>query len=81
MILPKNVTANEFRHALERDGFRQTKKRGGHLIFRHPDGRRVVLSYHGSGDTFPPKTLKAMIQDAGWTEEDIARLGLIPKKK
>ena len=70
-------TPNEFRHALERDGFRQSKKRGGHLIFRHLDGRRVILSYHVSGDTFPPKTLKAMIKDAGWTEEDLVRLGLI----
>jgi predicted RNA binding protein YcfA (HicA-like mRNA interferase family) len=77
MILPRNITANEFKHALERDGFKQTKKKGGHLIFRRPDGRRVVLSYHRSGDTFPPKTLKSMIQDANWTEEDLKRLGLI----
>ncbi len=81
MILPKNVTANKFRLALEKDGFRQTKRGGGHLIFRHPNGRRVVLSYHRSRDTFPPKTLKSMIQDAGWAEEDLHRLGLISKKK
>jgi predicted RNA binding protein YcfA (HicA-like mRNA interferase family) len=77
MILPKNVTANEFKHALERDGFKRTKKRGGHLLFRHPDGRRVTLSFHRPQDTFPPKTLKSMIQDAGWTEKDLTRLGLI----
>ncbi len=77
MSLPKNITANELKHALERDGFKQTKKKGGHLIFRHTDGRRVVLAYHRSGNTFPPKTLKSMIQDAGWTEEDLKRLGLI----
>ena len=81
MIFPKNIIANEFRHALEKDGFRQTGKSGGHLIFRHPDGRRVVLSYHKSGDTFPPKTLKSMIRDAGWREDDLERLGLVPKKK
>lgn len=78
MSLLKNITANEFRHALERDGFKQTKKKGGHLVFRHPDGRRVVLAYHRSSDTFPPKTLKSMIQDAGWGEGDLKRLGLIP---
>ncbi len=78
MRLPKNITAIEFRRALERDGFKQRpKKKGGHLIFKHPDGRRVVLAYHRSGDTFPPKTLKAMIRDAGWTEEDLKRLGLL----
>jgi predicted RNA binding protein YcfA (HicA-like mRNA interferase family) len=78
VILPKNITAKEFRQALEKEGFRETKKRGGHLVFRHSDGRRVILSYHKSGDTFPPKTLKSMIQDAGWTEEDLRRLGLLP---
>lgn len=77
MILPKNITANEFKHALERDGFKRTKKRGGHLVFRHPDGRRVILSFHRPQDTFPPKTLKSMIQDADWTEKDLRRLGLI----
>ncbi len=81
MIFPKNISANQFRHALEKDGFRQTRKGGGHLIFRHRDGRRVVLSYHKSRDTFPPKTLKSMIQDAGWIEEDLERLGLVTKKK
>lgn len=81
MIFPKNITANEFRHALEKDGFRQTRKGGGHLIFRHPDGRRVVLSYHKSGDTFPPKTLKSMIRNADWREYDLERLGLVTKKK
>ncbi len=77
MILPKNITANKFKHALERDRFKQTKKRGGHLVFRNPDGRRVILSFHKSKDTFPPKTLKSMIQDAGWTEKDLRRLSLI----
>lgn len=76
MIPPKNITARKFRQALEKDGFIQTKKKGGHLIFRHPDGRRVILSYHRSGDTFPPKTLKSMIHDTGWTEEDLKRLGV-----
>ena len=77
MILPINVTALEFRRALERDGFKQTKKRGGHLVFRHPDGRRVILSYHKATDTFPPKTLKAMIEDAKWDYNDLLRLQLI----
>jgi predicted RNA binding protein YcfA (HicA-like mRNA interferase family) len=78
LILPKNITAKEFRQALEKEGFKETKKRGGHLVFRHLDGRRVILSYHRSGETFPPKTLKSMIQDAGWTEKDLRRLGILP---
>lgn len=36
-----------------------------------------MLSFHHGSDTFPPKTLKAMIADAGWTDEDLPRLGLM----
>lgn len=73
----KKVKARQIQLALIKDGFRLTTKKGGHLVYRHPDDRRVILSFHHSGDTFPPKTLKAMIEDAGWDEEDLKRLGLL----
>ena len=31
---------------------------------------------HHLGDTFPPKTLRKMIRLAGWSREDLERLGL-----
>jgi len=38
----------------------------------------VTVSYHRPGDSFPPKTLKRMIEDqARWTEEDLTRLDLL----
>jgi len=37
----------------------------------------VVVAYHHLGDTFPIGTLRAMIADAGWDEDDLRRLGLI----
>lgn len=79
MTLPqiKKLTAKELVKALKKDGFKCTTKKGGHLIFRHPDNRRVTIAYHHSGDTFPPKTLNNIIQDAGWTEENLKKLGLI----
>jgi hypothetical protein len=40
------------------------------------DGRRVVVAYHGLGQTFPIGTLRAMVADIGWKEVDLARLGL-----
>ena len=49
---------------------------GSHRICRHPDGRRVVVAYHALSDTFPIGTLKGMLADIGWTEEDLQRLGL-----
>jgi hypothetical protein len=43
------------------------------------DGRRVTVSFHRPGDTFPPKTLRRMIEDqARWTADDLRRLDLLP---
>jgi hypothetical protein len=41
------------------------------------DARRVVVVYHALSDTFPVGTLRGMIADAGWRDEDLQRLGLL----
>jgi predicted RNA binding protein YcfA (HicA-like mRNA interferase family) len=74
--LRRGVTAREFIRALHQDGFELRRVRGSHRVFRRADGRRVVVAYHGLGNTFPVGTLKGMIADAGWTLEDFERLGL-----
>jgi predicted RNA binding protein YcfA (HicA-like mRNA interferase family) len=74
---PRGLSAREFIRALHADGFRLTRTRGSHRIYRHADGRRVVVAYHRLGDTFPIGTLKAMIEDIGWSEADLRRLGLL----
>jgi hypothetical protein len=53
------------------------KRTGNHQRFQHPDGRRVTVTFHKSSDTFPPKTLKNMFEQAHWTEGDLRRLKLI----
>lgn len=73
---PRGVTARLLVRALQAEGFRLARTRGSHRIFRHPDGRRVVVAYHGLGNTFPVAAVKAMLSDVGWTEEDLRRLGL-----
>ncbi len=74
---PRGITARQFIKALHEDGFQLTRTRGSHRIYRHPKGRRLVVAYHRLGDTFPIGTLRAMIADAGWTEADLRRLGLL----
>jgi len=75
---PRGTTARQFIRALHADGFfLQRTNRGSHRIYRHPDGRRVVVAYHHLSDTFPIGTLRAMIADAGWDEDDLRRLGLV----
>ena len=75
--VPRGVTARQLIKALQADGFQLARTRGSHRIYRHPDGRLMVIAYHALGDTFPIGTLKGMLADIGWTEEDLRRLGLL----
>lgn len=74
----RSLTAREIISALIRDGFFLRSQSGSHQRYRHPDGRRVTVSFHYPGETFRPKTLRSMIEDqACWTEDDLRRLGLL----
>ena len=74
----RSLTAREIIAALIRDGFTLRSKSSAHQRFRHPDGRRVTVSFHSPGETFAPKTLRSMIElEARWTEDDLRRLKLI----
>ena len=70
------VTARQFIRALHEDGFLLRRSRGSHRVYRHADGRRIIVAFQSLSSTFPIGTLKGMIQDAGWSEEDLTRLGL-----
>jgi predicted RNA binding protein YcfA (HicA-like mRNA interferase family) len=64
--------------ALIKDGFYLERRSGSHRQYRHPDKRRVTVSYHRSGDTFTARILKSMIEkQAKWTEDDLIRLKIL----
>lgn len=74
----KTLTARRLVSALRRDGFTLDRQSGAHRHYVHRDGRRVTVSFHHPGQTFAPKTLKAMIElQALWSEDDLRRLGLL----
>lgn len=74
----RNLTAREMVAALSRDGFTLKRTKGSHRRYIHADGRRVTVSYHKESDTFPPKTLRTIVEEqARWTESELQRLGLI----
>jgi predicted RNA binding protein YcfA (HicA-like mRNA interferase family) len=74
----RSLNARRLINALLRDGFFRRSQVGSHQRYYHPDGRRVTVSVHRPGDTFPPKTLRRMIADqARWTLPDLERLGLL----
>lgn len=76
----RNVTAREIISALNRDGFVFDRGDGSHQIYYHPaDGRRVTVIFHAGSSTFRRKTLKSMIEQSCWTEDDLVRLKLLKK--
>ena len=73
----RNISTGKIARALERDGFTYTRKKGSERVYRHSDGRRVVIHYHRGSDTFRRKTLRSIIEASGWNEADLRRLKLI----
>jgi predicted RNA binding protein YcfA (HicA-like mRNA interferase family) len=74
----RSLTARKLIRALRKERFKLDRTTGSHRQYLHPDGRRVTVSFHHSGDTFQLKILKIMIEDqAKWTEEDLKRLKLL----
>jgi predicted RNA binding protein YcfA (HicA-like mRNA interferase family) len=74
---PRGTSARKLVRALEADGFVLQRVRGSHRVYRRGDGRRVVVAYHALSDTFPIGTLRSMVEDAGWKDDDLERLRLL----
>ena len=74
----RNLSAREFVGALFHDGFYLSRQEGSHQQYTHRDGRRVTVTLHSLGQTFPAKTLKSMVEkQARWTTDDLKRLGIL----
>jgi len=70
--LPR-VTAAEVIRLLARHDFVEVRHKGAHRIFRNAEHRRVTVAFH-TGKILPPKTLKNMLNEAGWTVEQFVKL-------
>jgi predicted RNA binding protein YcfA (HicA-like mRNA interferase family) len=73
----RNTPVKELIRALEQDGFQYKRRKGSQRVYRHPDGRRVIIHYHHAKDTLPPGTLQSFLNGTKWNEGDLKRLGLI----
>jgi len=71
-----NIKGKAIIKALEKDGFEFKLTSGSHHVYKHQDGRRVVVAYHHPGEKIPPGTLASIIDDAGWPDQDLIRLRL-----
>lgn len=73
MKLPR-VTGREVVRALERAGFIFDRQRGSHVILIHLQSRRRVSVPVHAGRTVKLGTLKGILDDAGISPEEFARL-------
>ena len=80
IALLRNASLRRIVHALERDGFQFTERQGSQRVYRHADGRRVVIHYHRSNLTLPPYVIRNLLTGTRWTEADLHRLKLIKHK-
>ena len=76
----KNLTADNLVGALERDGWQADESSGAFIPYVNPTTRdRVIIHYHPK-KAYGPKLLKALLDEIGWSEHDLIRLGLVEGK-
>ncbi|PJB49604.1 MAG: hypothetical protein CO103_04735 [Chloroflexi bacterium CG_4_9_14_3_um_filter_45_9] len=74
MRLPR-ITGKEVERALLRAGWYLHHSKGAHFYYKHLNfpGKRVTIPMHG-GETLAPKTLKSILDQAGLSVEEFAKL-------
>jgi predicted RNA binding protein YcfA (HicA-like mRNA interferase family) len=65
VLSPREVAA-----ILERLGFVETRQRGSHKQYRHPDGRSTTVPFHAGRD-ISPILLRQIAKDIGLTVGDL----------
>jgi predicted RNA binding protein YcfA (HicA-like mRNA interferase family) len=73
----KNKNADDIISSLLADGFKLDAQVRTERVYRHQDGRKVTIHYHPSKKEYGRSLLKALLEDIGWTEDDMRRVKLI----
>lgn len=69
-----HITAMELLRALKRDGWLPARQSGSHMTMKHPKkGGCVIIPIHRTV-TIKPKTLTAILKQAGLTLADLHKL-------
>lgn len=70
-LKPQSVT--KIIKALSKIGFKIVRKRGSHVVLKHPDGRLTVVPVH-TGEKIGSGLLNKIIKDTGLTKEEFIDL-------
>ena len=73
--MPKIAPTNPLKlvKLLEKDGFRQVRRKGSHVILMDKNRTRIVVPVH-SGKQIKPGLVRAIIREAGITREKFFKL-------
>ncbi|MGM0601232.1 MAG: type II toxin-antitoxin system HicA family toxin [Candidatus Rifleibacteriota bacterium] len=73
MIKTPRLTGKKLISALKKLGFIQTRKKGSHCFFKHPDGRCTVVPVH-SGEIIGVGLLCSILSDCEIDDDSLAQL-------
>lgn len=80
----KNITVEKLMNALQKDGWEKEETSGAKIPYRkamdNGEVRRVVIHYHPNKTYRSAKVLKGLLDDIGWSVEDMEGLKLIKQK-
>jgi predicted RNA binding protein YcfA (HicA-like mRNA interferase family) len=68
------VNAVELLRALKRDGWEQVRQSGSHVTLKHPTKPSIVTVPKHAQVILKPKTLEAILKQAGLTTDDLRDL-------
>lgn len=68
VLKPREVVA-----ILESLGFEEIRQRGSHRQYRHADGRRTTVPFHGGRD-ISPSLLRQIAKDIGLTVDELIQV-------
>lgn len=71
----KNKTPIDLISALNKQLGEPDVMKGNEYVYRFPDGRHVSIHYHKK--CYGPSLLKALLEDIGWTEDEMRKFKLI----
>lgn len=66
-----DLPVRDVTRALRAEGFERVRVKGSHAVYRHADGRVVVVPEHG---TIKRGTLASILRQAGLTTEEFLKL-------
>jgi predicted RNA binding protein YcfA (HicA-like mRNA interferase family) len=69
----KPQPANKIIKVLSKLGFKIVRKRGSHVVLKHPDGRLTVVPVH-TGEDIGSGLLAKIIKDTGLSKEEFIKL-------